>query len=206
MNATLVKSREYQQGEPILELVDYFPEQGRWSESAYLALHTSRLIEYDDGILEFPPMPTISHQDIVLYLYELLKNFVINAGLGKVYVAPLRVRLWPRKYREPDIVFLSQERLAQTIDYPAGADLVMEVVSGSGIDRERDLVIKRQEYAEAGIPEYWIVDPQEEQIIVCHLAGELYEEAGVYGPGEQVESVTLAGFGVEVTAVFAAAA
>jgi Uma2 family endonuclease len=206
MNATLVKSREYQQGEPILELVDYFPEQGRWSESAYLALHTSRLVEYDDGMLAFPPVPTLSHQDIVLFLFGLLQNFVLAKGLGKVYVAPLRVRLWTRKYREPDIVFLSQARLDQTKDdYPTGADLVMEVVSGSGIDRERDLVVKRREYAEAGISEYWIVDPQEEQIIVCHLAGELYEEAGVYGPGEQAASVTLAGFGVAVTAVFAAA-
>lgn len=69
------------------------------------------------------------------------------------------------------------------------------------------MVVKRQECAEAGIPEYWIVDPQEEQITVCHLAAdnEAYKEAGVYGPGEQVESVLLAGFGVGVTAVFAAA-
>jgi Uma2 family endonuclease len=101
---------------------------------------------------------------------------------------------------------LAENRAERFADrYPTGADLVMEVVSGSGIDRERDLVIKRHEYAQAGIPEYWIVDPQEEQIIVCHLAGELYEEVGVYGPGEHAESVTLAGFGVEVTAVFAAA-
>lgn len=80
-------------------------------------------------------------------------------------------------------------------------------MQGSGIDRERDLVVKRQEYAEAGIPEYWIVDPQEAQITVCHLAAgsDEYEEVGVYKPGERAESVLLAGFGVMVTAVFEAA-
>ncbi len=205
---TLSKGREYARGRPILHLVDYFPDQGRWSEADYLNLHTSQLIEFDDGLLEFPPMPTMSHQDIVLFLYSLLKTFVATNGLGKVYVAPLRIKLWARKYREPDIIFLAQARLAQTKgSYPTGADLVMEVVSGTGIDRQRDLVVKRQEYAEAGIPEYWIVDPEEAQITVCSLpdGGEEYEEAGVYGPGERAESVLLAGFGVDVTAVFEAA-
>jgi Uma2 family endonuclease len=205
---TLVKSRAYSRGQQILELIDYFPDQGNWSEAAYLALETSRFIEFDQGNLEFLPMPTRAHQLIVLYLYRLLWQYVESHNLGQVLTAPMPVKLWSGKFREPDIVFLARtesERFAER--YPTGADLVMEVVSGSGIDRERDLVIKRQEYAEAGIPEYWIVDPQEEQITVCHLAAgsDEYEEVGVYGPGEQAKSVLLAGFGVEVTAVFAAA-
>ena len=53
--------------------------------------------------------------------------------------------------------------------FSLGADLVIEVVSDQG--RPRDLEIKRQEYAQAGIPEYWIVDPQLEQITVLALEG-----------------------------------
>ena len=54
-------------------------------------------------------------------------------------------------------------------EYWDGADLVMEVVSGDPESRERDHARKRLDYAQAGIPEYWIVDPQEKQITVLSL-------------------------------------
>ena len=206
MMTNTAQSPKAKAGQPVWELARLFPHQGEWSEEEYLALQTSRLIEFDDGYLEFPPMPTLSHQDIVLFLYELLKDFVATQSLGRVYVAPLRVRLWAKKYREPDVVFLTHRRLqATTGEYPYGADLVMEVVSGSGEDRERDLVTKRKEYARAGIAEYWIVDPQQEQITVLTLAGEQYEIHGEFGSDARATSALLDGFAVDVAQVFAAA-
>lgn len=193
-------------GTPVWEMAYLYPLQGEWSETSYLNLHTNRLIEFDNGFLEFLPMPPLAHQLIVLYLYEMLKQFVQTHDLGRVLTAPLCVRLWHRKYREPDLIFLASERLKKMEgDYPDGADLMMEVVSGGVDDRYRDLVEKREEYAQAGIPEYWIVDPQEEKIIVLTLAGESYREHGIFTPGQAATSVLLDGFGVEVTAVFAAA-
>lgn len=82
---------------------------------------------------------------------------------------------------------------------------MVEVVSGGTEGRQRDLVIKRKEYAQAGIPEYWIVDPEGEQIFVLSLDGQSYREHGVFTPGQTATSVLLGGFGMEVTAVFAAA-
>jgi Uma2 family endonuclease len=141
-------------GEPVWELAHLFPYQGYWSEEEYLALNTNHLIEYSDGYLEVLPMPTMAHQDIVSFLYNLLRVFVSRNELGKVYFAPLRVRLARKEYREPDIVFLSSARLKRSKgDYPNGADLVMEVVSGGPADRERDLVKKREIYAYFGISE-----------------------------------------------------
>lgn len=190
-------------GEPVWELATEYPYQGEWTEAAYLSLTTNRLIEYNNGFLEFLPMPTYTHQLIVLYIYELLKRFVHNNALGNVITAPLRIRLWGNTYREPDVLFLSTERIDRMIgDYPDGADLVVEVVSGSRKDRQRDLIIKREEYAEARIPEYWIVDPVERQITVLHLDGERYAVHHVFEDGEQAESVLLKGFEVGVTAVF----
>jgi Uma2 family endonuclease len=84
-----------------------------------------------------------------------------------------------------------------------GADLVMEIVSPA--DRQRDLVTKRREYAQAGIPEYWIVDGEQQAIIVLTLAGEIYQVHGAFGPGEQADSVLLPGFAVDVDEVFGAA-
>jgi Uma2 family endonuclease len=83
-----------------------------------------------------------------------------------------------------------------------GADLVMEIVKGDAEDRRRDMVVKRAEYARAGIAEYWIVDPQEEQITVLHLSGKRYVVHGQFSRGEAATSHLLAGFGVDVAAAF----
>jgi Uma2 family endonuclease len=147
-------------------------------------------------------MPTIAHQLIVLYLHEILKAFVRCHASGLALVAPLPVHLWPGKYREPDVFYLRPDRLRSRPRYPDGADLAMEVVSDTDEDRDRDLVVKRQEYATAGIAEYWIVDPQERQITVFTLDGQTYRVHGVFAPGERATSVLLAGFEVDVEAAF----
>lgn len=197
--------RRPEAGEPVWEIAHLYPYQGDWSEADYLALETNHLVEFDEGHLEFLPMPTLAYQDIVAFLYELFLRFVRENQLGRIYFAPLPMRLRAGKYREPDLLYISWERRRRT-DHPyaEGADLVVEVVSGGEKDRERDLVIKRAEYARAGIPEYWIVDPAQERIIVLTLRDGVYEEHGVFGPGQKATSVLLNGFEAAVTAVFAA--
>ena len=78
-----------------------------------------------------------------------------------------------------------------------GADLVMVVVSPD--DPERDRVTKRVEYARAGIPESWIVDPMDGIITVLRLEGEAYVEHGIFPRGQTATSAALAGFSVDVT-------
>jgi Uma2 family endonuclease len=85
-----------------------------------------------------------------------------------------------------------------------GADLVMEIVSGSDDDRRRDLVTKRSEYALAGIPEYWIVDPREGRITVLHLDGDSYALHGEFTEGSRATSVLLPGFSVDAAEALAA--
>ncbi|MCB8942702.1 MAG: Uma2 family endonuclease [Ardenticatenaceae bacterium] len=204
--AVLQKRPPSQKGEPLWAIAQLFPYQGYWSESDYLDLNTNHLIEFSDGYIEVLPMPTRSHQNIVAFLYEAILLFVRANQLGKVWFAPLRVRLWPRTYREPDLVFITAENMAkQKGDYPHGADLVVEVVSGSKEDRERDLIKKRAEYAEAGIAEYWIVDPKFKRITVLHLAQDNYEVHGEFAADDTAASKLLAGFAVAVNDVFAAA-
>lgn len=170
--------------EPVWELAHLFPYQGRWSVEEYLDLDTGRLVEYSSGYLEFPPIPTMAHQDIVSFLYDLLRAFILKNHLGKVYFAPVPVRLGRQEYREPDVFYVSTSRVLEAAGtYPSGADLVMEVVSGSPAGRDRDLVRKRRDYALAGIPEYWIVDPQTETITVLRLQDAAYAEHGVFGRG-----------------------
>lgn len=191
-------------GEPTWEIAYLFPLQGTWTEEEYLALETNHLVEFSDGYLEVLPMPTTSHQFMVAYLYGLLLGFVSSQDLGRVVFSPLKVRVSPKKYREPDVVFMRKEH-ADRIgdDYWEGADLVMEVVSGDKKDRERDLEKKTQDYAKGGIPEYWIIDPEQEKITVLHLHGKKYSTHGEFKKGETATSPTLPGFAVEVSTVFA---
>ena len=177
------------------------PDQGHWSEEEYLSLDTNRLIEYSHGQLEVLPMPTFSHQRLVAFLYRSLMGFIEERGLGVVMFAPLRIQLWSGKYREPDLVFMATEhadRLGE--QYWRGADLVMEVVSPD--DPQRDTVTKRREYAQAGIPEYWIVNPAASSIIVLTLRGREYALHGEFVASETATSVLLDRFTVDVAAVF----
>jgi Uma2 family endonuclease len=81
-----------------------------------------------------------------------------------------------------------------------GADLVVEVVSPD--KPERDLIDKRGAYAEAQIPEYWIVNPQSETITVLCLEGSAYVEHGVFGRSTSATSVVLEGLSIVVDEVF----
>jgi Uma2 family endonuclease len=188
-------------GEPAWEVAYLFPAQGTWTEVDYLDLPGNRLVELSDGFLEVLPMPTTSHQMIVLALYRSLLAFAGLDGLGTVLVAALRVRLWKGKFREPDVVFMLAEhadRIGE--EYWQRADLVMEVVSGDAKDRKRDLEVKVAEYARARIPEYWIIDPQQAQITVLRLKGRKYTVHGRFGRGSRARSALLKGFEVEVDA------
>lgn len=192
-------------GEPTWELALAFPYQGDWTEEEYLRLGSNWMVEFCDGTLEFLPMPTYFHQRIVRFLHALLNVFVEEKGLGEVLFAPLPVRLWPQKYREPDLIYLSTARIPRDPhSQPDGADLVAEVVSPGEENRERDLVTKPDEYARAGIQEYWIVDPEVRSIKVLVLDGDKYRLHGEFKAGESATSVLLAGFSVSVDSVFAA--
>ncbi len=197
-------------GEPAWELARLYPLQGEWTEADYLALDAAdgRLVELSDGTLEFPPMPDLTHFNLVSWLYDRLREAAAHSGRGRTLFAPLPVRLWEGKFREPDVFWATPGRLAGPSRYPDGADLVIEVVSPDARSRERDLVTKRAEYAAAGIPEYWIVDPQTRTILVLTLdgvaAGGPYRVHGEFRPGDTATSLLLPGFAVPVDACFAA--
>jgi Uma2 family endonuclease len=191
--------------EPEWDVARLFPPRGAWSEEEYLALSTNRLVELSAGSLEVLPMPTQSHQLLVRFLFRLLSAFVDARALGTVLFAPFPVRLWAGKCREPDLLFMRAENAKRRHEqFWEGADLVVEVVSDSG--RARDLEVKREEYARAGIPEYWVEDPLEKRILVLALERGDYRVHGDSGPGTQATSVLLPGFSADVDAVMASAA
>ena len=186
---------------PEWEGAQTFPVRYPCTEEVYLALDQSLFLEFADGFLEVLPMPTIFHQLILGFLYRQLDAFVAAGRLGTVVLAPYRVRVGRGKHREPDVLFIkSEHRSGIGKDFCTKADLVMEIVSES--NRCHDLVTKRDEYARAGIPEYWIVEPEQETITVFVLKPrpKTYVEHGVFRKGQRAASKLLPGFTVDVTA------
>lgn len=176
--------------------------QGTWTEEQYLRLtdYSRRLLEFTDGSIEVLSMPTDKHQVISRFVFLALLHAVGPQG-GTVLYAPLRLQIREGKYREPDLLLvLDADDPRRQNAYWLGADLVVEVVSKD--DPERDTRAKRADYAEAKIPEYWIVNPEDETLTVLRLEGQQYVEHGVFRRGDTATSVLLPGFGVQVDQVF----
>ena len=189
--------------EPAWDVSRLFPAQGAWSEEEYLALPGNHLVEFDSGCIEVLDMPSELHQTIMLFLCRALSAYVSQHKLGKVLVAPLPVKLWEGKMREPDVLFMRHEhRDRRHENYWSGADLVMEVISPG--DPGRDKITKRHEYAKAGIPEYWLVDPVEQTVTVLSLLerAEEYAVHGVFSIGETARSPSIPGFSMALEELF----
>ena len=204
MGATAAMRASASQAQVNSLLEDALP-QGCWRDDDYLWLtdRCRRLVEFTDGYLEMLPMPTRGHQRILAFLYSAFQAFLNTAG-GEVLFAPLRLRIRAGKYREPDLLAMRDAQDARSGErFWTGADVVAEVVSAD--NPQRDFVDKRRDYAEAGIPEYWIVDPRTETITVLELVQGEYVERGVHRRGESAASLAIPGLSVDVDGVFDAA-
>jgi Uma2 family endonuclease len=182
-------------GEPVRGIVDYLPLQGSWTEYQYLTVFTERGVEFNGGMLEVLPVPTKAHQLIIFWFCQLLNSFIAGNGVVLIAGYKLRVKSETVQFREPDAVYLTPEQDRNSSQqFTRAAELIMEVVSPD--EPARDYVVKRAEYASAGIPEYWILDPAAQQILVLGLERKTYVERGKFGPGQRAVSHHLPGFGV----------
>ena len=198
--------------EPTWEIARFFPSQGQWSEFDYLNLESlcgeKVRVELAHGRLEFLPMPTEDHQLIIMFFLNALFQFTKDHAPGTVVPPGIRVRIKngaDPKFREPDVAYMKKSNAHRRNKiFWEGADLVMEVVSSDPKDRDRDYVIKVQEYAEGGIAEYWIVDPTEQRIRIHVLIDDAYQFHGDFGAGTIAKSRLLPGFAVVVNEIMTA--
>jgi Uma2 family endonuclease len=190
--------------EPAWEIATLFPPQGEWSEAAYLSFTESlgQFVELVDGTIEVPAMPTKTHQQIVHAMLAMLLAFLRANQAGDAVAAPYRMRLREGTFREPDISVYTTEHLERFGErYGEPADIVVEVVSDDAASRARDYEDKRCDYAAAGVPEYWIVDPSACRVLVLALSENGYAVAADQGLGDDVSSRVLPGFTVTVASL-----
>jgi Uma2 family endonuclease len=161
----------------------------------------AQITEWVDGeVISYMP-PFYEHQDIVTFLAAILREFVSILNLGEVVVAPFEVKLWPDgPSREPDLFFFSEKNREKKTRkrFVGGPDLVVEVVSADSVRRDR--VDKFQEYEQAGVREYWLIDPRPNR-----QQADFYDrdETGLFVPAELDEagvfhSAVLPGFWLNV--------
>ena len=135
------------------------------SYEEYLALpDDGRIVEWVNGEIITHMPATSLHQNVASLIETLLRLYVTRLRLGVVFDAPFEVRLWPNgPAREPDVLFIGRERLAQLTErrFEGGPDLVVEVVSPGSVTIDR--VDKFLEYEQANVSEYWIIDPRPHQ-------------------------------------------
>ena len=159
--------------------------------------------ELIDGELIMSPSPREAHQYADVELGATLHTFVKLRNLGRVYHAPFDVVLSDADVVQPDLLFVSRERLhIITENNIQGApDLAVEILSPSTSARDRGY--KRDLYAKHGVKEYWQVDTDAKRITVLSLNPDgNYDVVAVYGVGQTLSSPLLPGFALNLDEIF----
>ena len=147
--------------------------------------------------------PSLYHQTISGNINEPVRAFVRRNRLGRVVYAPVDVivRRDPLRVRQPDLLFVSNERadiLGERIE--GGPDLVVEIISPSNTRSE--IESRLTDYATINVREFWLVYPQARAVEVLRLEGDEWKRAYIRGAGERIESAVLPGLELDITEIF----
>ena len=159
--------------------------------------------EVIDGVLHMTPSPTTWHQRVIAKLVAILVPHVEAADLGEVFPAGLRVVLDELTGVEPDLVYVAREQAASLLrdGHYGPPALVVEVLSSKhGLDTK----VKLGRYARAGIPWYWIVDPEAMVLWEYRLEGGQYAVASRAGGDEVFHPALFPGLSIPLARLWGA--
>ena len=167
----------------------------------------------DGELVELPPESEPNNWIANYLQFLLVQANVAPLRLIRIHVLELQVPVLHPKdaaNRYPDLAVLrpehlelTQRRLTITLDMPPPR-LIAEVVSPGKTNRDRDYIHKRAQYAAIGVPEYWLVDPVAQTVMVLTLAGSAYQEVGVFGTQAAIASVEFPDLTLTVEQIFGA--
>ena len=158
--------------------------------------------ELIQGRVHLSPAPSIRHQFVSQNLAISLGPFVVKNHLGELLVAQLDVRLSEDTALQPDLVFVSSARLEIIQEnFIAGApDLVVEILSPSTAAHDR--ATKLNLYAEAGVPEVWLMDPLAKTVEVLKLQGNKYLVDSIFAGHQTFTSSLYPGWEITLDELF----
>jgi Uma2 family endonuclease len=159
-------------------------------------------LELIEGELYVSPAPTLDHQDVSAKMYSHLRRVIVEPGLGRVYYAPVDVRLAETTIVQPDLVVVLADRL-QILTRPrieGAPSLIIEIDSPSTTTYDR--VTKRDVDARYGVPEFWFVDHEAWALTVCSDPRKgRYQRETTFS--DTAVSATIPGLSVDLGVLFA---
>lgn len=179
----------------------------RWTIADLEVLATDEWKRYEiiDGELFVTRAPHVGHQDAGGNIYLELKIWSRNSGLGKPILAP-GVIFSDADNVIPDVVWISNERLAEVVDaegHLTGApELVVEILSPGITNERRDREAKLKLYSIKGVQEYWIVDWRKQQIEVYQRQNTQLIQVSTLFVNDVITSPLLPGFSCQVKQFF----
>ncbi len=180
------------------------PQQGQWTNKDYTAIpEDGHRYEVVNGVLYMSPSPNVWHQHIVGEIFAYLRDYVRGSKLGRVFMGPLDVELSYKNVVQPDVFVVLNEHLSRIakLRIIGAPDLVVEIASPS--TARHDLHAKLDSYASAGVPEYWVVNPEAQTVELLVLEHDVYISLGVFSGQTTLPSQVLADLPVEVEQFFA---
>ncbi len=180
----------------------------KYTYADYLLMKIEERIELFKGRILKMSAPNRFHQSISR---EIFGSFYIHLKQNKcqAYSAPFDVRL-PLKNKknddeittvvQPDIVVVCDESKLDDRGCCGAPELVVEILSPS--NSKRDVKLKFELYEEAGVLEYWIVNPEMENIIIYHLQNGKFVGSKFYTEDDIISSSIIAGLTIEVKEIF----
>ena len=165
-----------------------------------------RKMELDDGVLYIMPRPRIVHnfaQNEFYLHFAIYRNRTAAVGPPIQVYTDVIVALSPESGRlyAPDVTVILPGNPGVVRDrmVEGAPDIVIEVLSA---DRNRDLVRKRQVYAEAGIPRYWICDLRQDTLTLLELQDGAYVERAMLAAEDTLTTPLLPGFAIPMSDIF----
>ena len=166
---------------------------------------TSDRFEIIDGDLHVTRAPHVNHQDAAGAIYAELRAWSVKTGLGRPYFAP-GVIFSPSDAVIPDVVWASQERIDTLIDeaghFTGAPELMIEVLSKSQQDKDRDKKSNLKLYSVEGVQEYWIFDREQKMIEVFRREDGILVKVLTLYANDTLTSPLLPDFNCEVTSLF----
>lgn len=182
------------------------PNNIQWTVSDLeLFNNTHNRYEVVEGQLIVTRAPHWQHQEITGNVYVALKAWCRETGLGRTAIAP-GIIFSETDSVIPDVVWIRQERLDNSLDesghLTTSPDLVVEVVSKSQRDRQRNYELKLKLYSAEGVLEYWILDRQLQELKVYRREESILKLAATLFPSDELTSPQLPGFRCLVSELF----
>jgi Uma2 family endonuclease len=174
----------------------------RFNHDDYLLLPEDKRYEILDGEIYVIPAPSTRHQRISRQLEMALIQHVEQFGLGEILQAPYDVVLSHENVVQPDILLVLKERsgIITAMNLQGAPDLVVEILSPA--TRGKDAEIKRKIYAQFGVREYWIVNPEADTIEVLAWSESGYTSAGLFRNPEYLSTPLLPNFDLPLSQIF----